>query len=188
MMTDLRGTSLREQDIREGKALTIEWHGKIDFAWDAGAAIGQFLHGLKAGVLLGRKCNQCERIMIPPRMFCERCFRRTDQWVQLQNTGRVNTFSVSFVNWDASRRKTPQVPAVIEIDGASAGMGIMHFLGEVGDSLEEVLARVQVGLRVEAVWKAPQQREGSITDLLYFRPLKGQGRSAPAAPRRKSQG
>lgn len=171
MNTELRGTALREDDIRTGKVLVTEWHGKIDFAWDAGAAIGQFLHGLKTGKLLGRKCDACGRTMIPPRMFCEKCFRRSDRWVELKDTGRVNTFSVSFVNWDASRRDTPQVPAVIEIDGASPGMGILHLLGEVGQSLEEVLKKVKIGMPVQAVWKPPAERQGAITDILYFRPV-----------------
>lgn len=166
----LRGTPLRDEDLRSGRVLSLEWRPKIDFAWDAGAAIGQFLEGLKAGKLLGRRCRGCQRVLIPPRMFCERCFRRNDEWVELQDTGRVNTFSVSFVNWDASRRTTPQVPAVIEIDGASPGMGILHLLGQVGQSLEEVLQRVRIGLEVQAVWKPPQERTGSITDILYFRP------------------
>ncbi len=172
MITELRGTGLREDDIRSGRILTTEWHGKTEFAWDAGAAIGQFLEGLKAGKLLGRKCNQCQRIVIPPRMFCEKCFRRNDEWVELKDTGRVNTFSVSYVNWDASRRTTPQVPVVVDIDGTNPPMGIMHLLTDVGDSVEAVLARVKVGLPVQAVWKPAEQRTGAITDIVSFRPLK----------------
>ncbi len=168
---ELRGHPLSSADFKEGRVLTTDWHGKIQYAWDSGAAIGKFLAGLKEGKLFGRTCNQCGRVVIPPRMFCERCFRQNDEWVELKDTGRINTFSVSFVNWDASRRDTPQVPAVIEIDGASPGMGILHLLGEVGDTLEEVLARVKVGLCVQAVWKPAGQREGSITDILYFRPI-----------------
>ncbi len=171
MNTDIRGHALREDDLRSGKVLTTEWRGKIDYAWDSGAAIGQFLAALKDGKLLGRKCHGCQRIVIPPRMFCEKCFRRSDEWVELKDTGRINTFSVSFVNWDASRRSTPQVPAVIEIDGASPGMGILHLLGEVGDTLQAVLDRVKVGTPVKAVWKPAEQREGQITDILYFRPM-----------------
>ena len=45
---------------------------------------------------------------------------RNDELVELANTGTVNTFSVSFVNTDASRRKTPQVPVVVDIDGKTA--------------------------------------------------------------------
>lgn len=173
MNTELRGTSLREDDIRSGKALVTEWHPKAEYEFDAGVAIGQFLHGLKDGKLMGRKCNECGRIVIPPRMFCELCFRRNDEWVELLNTGRVNTFSVSFVNWDASRRTVPQVPAVIDIDGTNPSMGILHLLGEAGETLDEVMRRIKIGMQVEAVWKPAEQREGAITDILYFRPVGG---------------
>ena len=63
------------------------------------------------------------------------------------------------------------MPAVIEIEGASPGMGIMHVLGEVGEDLDTILATVKMGMRVEAVWKPAQEREGSITDIRYFRPV-----------------
>jgi uncharacterized OB-fold protein len=168
---ELRGHPLSSADFKKGRALTTDWRGKIQYAFDPGAAIGKFLAGLKDGKLFGRKCHKCRRVVIPPRMFCERCFRPNDEWVELKDTGRINTFSVSFVNWDASRRNTPQVPAVIDIDGATKGMGILHLVSEVGDKLEEVLARVKIGLRVQAVWKPANEREGSITDILYFRPI-----------------
>jgi uncharacterized OB-fold protein len=28
-------------------------------------------------------------------------------------------------------------------------------------------------MRVKAVWKKPKDREGAITDILYFRPIDG---------------
>jgi hypothetical protein len=41
----------------------------------------------------------------------------------------------------------------------------MHMLGEVDpDTLE-------VGMRVQAVWKPTEQRVGAITDIAYFKPL-----------------
>ena len=82
----------------------------------------------------------------------------------------MNTFSVSYVNWDATRRQTPEVPAVIEVDGASPGMGMLHLLGEVGNDLDAILEVVKIGMKVEAVWRTPEEREGSITDIRYFRP------------------
>ncbi|HZA25331.1 MAG TPA: hypothetical protein VFA32_22500, partial [Dehalococcoidia bacterium] len=69
------------------------------------------------------------------------------------------------------RRQTPEVAAVIEIDGASPGVGILHLLGEVGDALEEITARIKIGTPVEVVWKPAEQRQGAITDIRYFRPV-----------------
>ena len=149
--------------------MATHWRVKAEYAWDTGRAVGRFMAGLKQGQILGIKCPECNRILIPPRAFCELCYRPIDQWVPLSDTGVINTFSVSFVNWDATRRESPEVPAVIEIDGAGPGMGILHVLGEVGEDLSSVLNKVKIGKKVQAVWKPPQEREGSILDIRYFR-------------------
>jgi len=158
------GTPLSDSDVSEGKVLMVEIDPNARYAWDAGIAIGRFLAELKRGRIVGRQCHRCRRVMVPPRMFCEQCFRPTDRWVVLEDSGRVNTYSVSYIRWDATRVEEPTIPAVIDIDGASKGMGIMHLLGEVKPE------DVQMGMRVKAVWKPPRQREGSILDIRYFRP------------------
>jgi uncharacterized OB-fold protein len=177
----LGGTHLKSSDFEKGKVLTTEWTPNLGYAWDDGVAIGRYLAELKQGRIIARACNGCRRIMLPPRMFCELCFRPTDEWVFVEDTGVVNTFSVARVNWDASRRgpkEPPLLPAVIEIDGATKGMGILHMLGEVKPD------DIKVGMKVRAVWKKPEERTGAITDILYFKPLRA---SAPkkAAARRK---
>ncbi|MEJ5186998.1 MAG: Zn-ribbon domain-containing OB-fold protein, partial [Candidatus Geothermincolales bacterium] len=157
----------REEDLKEGKLLSLLWKPNLKYAWDNGVAIGRYLAELKEGRIIARKCNKCRRIMLPPRMFCELCWRPTDEWVYVEDTGTVNTFSICYINWDASRLPEgarPHIPAVIEIDGASPGMGILHKLGEVEPE------EVRIGMRVKAVWKDPAEREGSITDILYFKP------------------
>lgn len=160
------GVYVKEEDFEEGKVLYTMWYPRLRYAWDAGVAIGRYLAELKEGRIIGRKCRKCRRIMVPPRMFCEHCFRPTDEWVYLKDTGTVLTFSICYVTWDMVRIKEPQIPAVIQIDGASKGMGIMHLLGEVDPQ------EVKVGMRVKAVWKPPEERTGAITDILYFKPLR----------------
>jgi hypothetical protein len=164
-------TGLKQEDFEEGRVRTTWSPIRGEYAWDAGVAVGRFLAELKAGRIVGRRCRVCRRVMVPPRMFCEQCFRPTDEWVPLQDTGTVVTFSVCTVSWDMRRLEVPEVPAVIALDGASPGMGILHKIGEVGQTMDEILRRVQVGLRVQAVWKPPHEREGAITDILYFRPV-----------------
>jgi len=170
-MKPFAGTSLRERTLTEGEVLQTFWKVKSEYRWDMGVAVGKFLTGLKKGVLLGIYCPHCGRTLVPPRAFCELCFKPLNRWVELKDRGIINTFSVSFVNWDATRREIPEVPAVIEIEGASSGMGIMHVLGEVGEDLDTILAGVKIGMKVEAVWKPAQDREGAITDIRYFRPV-----------------
>jgi hypothetical protein len=169
-MKPFSGTSLTDHALSTGEVLTSEWHVKSEYSWDAGLAISTFLDGLKEGRILGTRCPECRRIVVPPRAFCELCFRPINDWIGLPDTGKINTYSVSYVNWDATRRQTPEVAAVIEIDGASPGIGILHLLGEVGATLEEITTRLKIGTPVEAVWKPSEEREGAITDIRYFRP------------------
>ncbi len=163
---DLRGTGLESADFKKGRVFTEYYVPKIQYAWDTGEAIGRYLAELKNGRLIARRCNRCQRNLIPPRMFCERCFRTTDDWVFVQDTGKVNTFSLCYVSWDVQRLKVPEIPAVIEIDGAFPGAGILHKLGNVKPK------DVRVGLRVRAVWRPAAERTGSITDIKYFEPMK----------------
>ncbi len=159
------GTSLKSADFTEGRVLTVSWTPRAEYAWDAGIAIGRYLQELKNGRLIGSRCDACSRVVIPPRSFCEWCFRPMDAFVPLQDTGTVNTYSLCYVSWDVQRLEEPQIPAVIEIDGASRGHGIMHLLGEVDPG------EVKIGMRVQAVWKPAEEREGAITDILYFKPI-----------------
>ena len=161
----LGGTPLKDRDFAERRVLFVEARPRLRYAWDTGIAVGRYLAELKNGRLIGRRCRRCGRVLVPPRMFCEECFRPTDEWVYVQDTGTVNTYSISYLRWDASRLETPSIPAVIEIDGASPGMGILHMLDEVRPD------DVTVGMRVRAVWKPPRQRTGSVLDIRYFRPL-----------------
>ena len=165
------GTSLTDHALTTGEVLVSMWHVKSKYNWDAGIAIGRYLEGLQQGKILGIRCPECRRTLVPPRAFCELCFRPLGDWVELSDTGRINTYSVSFVNWDASRRSTPEVPAVVEIDGASPGMAILHLISEVGDTMEEITSRLTLGTPVQAVWKLAEDREGAITDICYFRPI-----------------
>ena len=156
---------LRNRDFEEGRVLFETWDPKAHYAWDAGIAIGRFLAELKAGRLIGRHCPGCRRVLIPPRMVCEHCFLPTDAWVPLQDTGTVITYSLCYITWDMVHLEEPQIPAVIAIDGASPGMGIMHLLGDVDPEA------VKIGMRVQAVWKPAEERTGAITDIAYFKPV-----------------
>jgi len=161
------GTSLSEKDIQSGKIIYTEDSLNCRYAWDCGTAIGRYLSELKNGKIIARKCHKCSRIMLPPRMFCELCFRPTDEWIYVEDTGVLNTYSICHVYWDASRvapEDPPLLPAVIEIDGASREMGILHMLGEVEHD------KIKIGMKLKAVWKPPEERKGAITDIDYFKP------------------
>jgi uncharacterized OB-fold protein len=168
--------SLKDRDFREAVG-AVDWEVDARYRWDTGIAVSEYLRGLRRGVILARECRRCGRVLVPPRMFCEQCFRPTDRWVQVRDTGTINTFSICYIRWDMQPLEEPELPAVIEIDGAAEGTGFLHLLGEVRPD------DVAVGMAVEAVWKPPDQRTGSILDIRYFRPRDAGLRSGPKRPR-----
>ena len=158
------GVPLKEDDIESQKVLSVLYHPKAKYAWATGIAVGRFLKELKAGRIIGSSCDNCQRVVVPPRIYCEFCFRRLDDWVQLPDTGTVNTYSISYISTDTTRLKTPIIPAVIEIDGTTKA-GFLHLIGETKSE------DIKIGMRVKAVWKEPSQRHGAITDIRYFAPV-----------------
>jgi len=166
----VRGRPLSEREFRKTVA-TTQWTPTLDYGWDAGIAIGRFLDSLRHGKILGTRCRTCGRTVTPPRAFCELDFKPMDEWVELPDTGTVNTFSICYVTWDMRPLRRPQIPAVIDIDGTTPRVGFLHLIGGVsGRSVEAIRKTVQVGIRVKAVWKNRGDREGAITDILYFAP------------------
>jgi uncharacterized OB-fold protein len=90
-----------------------------------------------------------------------------EEYFDLPDTGTVQTYTISNVDWASAPlpEGRQDLFAVIAVDGASPEMGLVHRLGDVdpGD--------IEIGMRVKAVWKPAEDREGSVTDILHFRPL-----------------
>jgi acetyl-CoA C-acetyltransferase len=157
-----RATALTDTEFRSAPG-AIDAKLDLEFEWDAGQAMGAFLDGLQEGRIVAAVCNNCGRTLVPPRKFCERCFRPTDSRVDVAATGVVETFSICYVRWDMVALDPPEIPAVIRLDGTSQG-GFLHMLGEAAPE------DVRIGMGVEAVWKPLAERTGSILDIAYFRP------------------
>jgi uncharacterized OB-fold protein len=160
------GTKILGKDIA-AKTITYSWwEPEVQYAWSLGPANSRFLQELKRGRIIGRKCNHCKRVIVPPRMFCEYCYKPTTEWIYLKDTGTIETFSISYLDPNAQRIKEPILIGVISIDGASPKHGFMHYFGEMTKD------EIHIDMKVRAVWKPEKERTGSITDIKYFKPLK----------------
>lgn len=161
-----RGIELSAKDLEAGTVPVVRYRPEAEYAWSAGKAMSRFLAELKEGRFIARRCDSCRRILFPPRMFCEDCYRPTDAWVYVKDSGTIETFSISYLDTDARRIEEPILVGVVSLDGASPRMGLMHYFGEMTKD------DIRIGMRVKAVWRPPEQRVGSVLDVAYFRPLR----------------
>jgi uncharacterized OB-fold protein len=136
----------------------------LESEYTVGIAGERFLRAIKdQGVLLGTVCSACDLTYVPPTMYCERCFAQLDEWVEVGTRGKVYTYTVLTQSLADEAMDQPEVLALIRFDGAHGG--IVHRLGEVDP------ADVEIDMTVEAVLKPKKDREGSILDIKYFKPI-----------------
>jgi len=144
--------------------LIIPGKWEIPYRHSAGKFATRFFNELKNGKIMGVKCSKCGRVLIPPRSFCERCFTPIEEWVEVKDTGVIETFTICYEKF-TGLPDPPYTVAVIKLDGADTGM--MHFIGGVDLSdPKKAIEKIKVGARVKAKWRA--ERTGSILDIEYF--------------------
>jgi len=152
------------------------WRISIKYLHSPGEAVSRFLNGLREGRITGTRCDGCGRTLIPPRLFCEWCFRRVERWVEHPGTGAVSTYSLSYIGTDPGvRLERPEVVAVIWFEGTEvsrpASKNVVHAAGILHRLRGVEPSEVKVGMRVKPVWR--KEREGSILDIDYFEPVEG---------------
>ena len=133
------------------------------FQWSMGKLGSRFLRELKENKrIVGIRCPKCERVYLPPRKVCGRCFVAMDEIVPVSDEGVIYACTIvrfSFVDPNTGiRRPVPYGAGFIKLDGADTAMP--HFF----DSADP--EKVKVGARVKAVFE--QQRTGSIMDIKHF--------------------
>ncbi|MBW1923161.1 MAG: Zn-ribbon domain-containing OB-fold protein [Deltaproteobacteria bacterium] len=137
----------------------------LPYRFSAGPVFERFFEGLKAGKILGNRCPRCERVLVPARTFCPRCYVDMGQWVEVSQEGRLVTWTMSTEPFFGMRTDLPYVAGLIHLDGTNCNF--MHLLGgfETMD-IEAVRERLKGSVRVRAVWR--EEREGDMLDIKYF--------------------
>ena len=140
-------------------------HMEADYIYTLGIAGERFFKEIKEnGRISGAKCKQCGKIFVPARLYCEKCFDKLTEWVDIGTKGRVYTFTVAYVDIKGAKLEEPTIYALIKFDGTVGGL--VHKLGEVA------ICDLRVGLPVEAVFKPQPDRTANINDIKYFKPVK----------------
>ncbi len=150
--------------LERDKNAPAAWFGKLPVTsrYTFGLAGEKFFRAIKdEGKILGAYCPKCDFTYVPGVLFCERCLSELDEWVDVGLIGELHTFTLLYENYDGSPRDEPELVAFVEFgDG-----GIVHRLGEVEPE------EIEIGMPVQAVFKPQAERDGSITDILYFKPM-----------------
>ncbi|MFC1823183.1 Zn-ribbon domain-containing OB-fold protein [Thermodesulfobacteriota bacterium] len=150
-------------NVRKDEEILI---GERDFdsiySYTAGTTRSKFLTELRDNQkIVGTRCPDCNRVLVPARSICVKCFANLKDFVEVGPSGTVSTYSVIHTSQDFYPLDPPFALGVIQLDGADTGF--VHFIGEADPEA------IETGIKVEAVFN--EERTGSILDIKYFRPV-----------------
>lgn len=148
----------------QGKARTLEQHWSLTYHHAMGETVSHFFDVLREqGELHGRRCPSCERVLLPPRAFCDRCFVSTTDWVCCGTTGTLQAFTVVSENFKGSP-KAPYCFGYVLLDGASTA--ILNYVDGVNlDDVDTAARSLHVGMPVKLVINS--ERSGSMSDFRF---------------------
>lgn len=107
---------------------------------EAPFTIEQFYKFVGEKKLMGARCNKCGKIILPPRPVCPKCLSKNLSWVQLNNRGKLLTYTIIHVAPERFQSMVPYALGIIELeDGVRLPgiiQGVRHEDLRVGMSLE----------------------------------------------------
>jgi len=143
----------------------LEGNIVLPYRWSLGPVFTRFFDELENKKIMGTKCPKCNRVLVPSRGFCPRCFEDTAEWVQVSDKGTIKTWSLITFEFTGQAKPPPYLQALIDLDGADTALA--HYIGGVDLSdIEKVKDKIKIGMRVEAKWR--DKRQGNIFDIEYF--------------------
>jgi uncharacterized OB-fold protein len=156
-----------EERIMAKEYKTLMTEIRLPYEISYGATWTRFFEGMAEKKIFGTKCGKCNRVLVPARSFCPRCFVDTTDWVEAGQQGTLTAWSYVSYRYFGMPTEPPFVSALLRLDGTD--VDFLHMIGGFDMSdFEQTRKIVKNGMKLKAVWK--DERQGHILDIKYFEP------------------
>lgn len=144
--------------------ITIPGHWSFDYTYFAGEAASRFFAELKDNRrIMGTACPSCKRVLVPARAFCDACFVRTTDWVEVGPQGRVETFTIIATAFPGLP-PPPLVMAYVTMEGADTALINLVMGFDLSDiNAAAAVLQAQPKVRVDFI----DEPKGRITDFSF---------------------
>lgn len=139
----------------------------VDYIYTSGIAGEKFFATLRdEGRILAVRCPVCKVNQLPPRMFCESCFSKLADYVDVPLEGTIAAVTLMHVDRLGSALDPPEAFAFVTFRGVEKG-GLIHRLLVPPD-------KAKAGMPVRIKLKPRAARTGTILDIEGFEPVSSQ--------------
>jgi uncharacterized OB-fold protein len=129
----------------------------VHFRYTVGVAGEKFFREImENGRLISSRCPKCNLNYLPPRIYCEKCLSKLDEYLPIENNGTVETLTVCHQDGDGNELIHP------------VGVALVRFQGAHGGLVHKTKGDPSIGDRVRVVFKERSKRVGSILDIECF--------------------
>jgi uncharacterized OB-fold protein len=149
------------------QAIRIEQQITLRYRFAAGAHATRFFTALRdEGKILATR-DAAGNVMVPPRPVCGLSGLPMTEWVEVGPNGVLAGCTIVYVPFidpmTGTQRPVPYGFGLVRFDGADTA--IYHLLDATDPE------QIGVGKRVQAVFKPPAERTGSLADIRHFKIL-----------------
>jgi Predicted nucleic-acid-binding protein containing a Zn-ribbon len=134
-----------------------------EYKYTTGYLSEQFFLKLKnEAQLYAAYCKNCDLIFFPVRGFCLKCGNEVKELKKIKNEGIVVSYTIAKIDSYGKELEKPKIIALISFENVKGYL--IHFLDEIQYD------KLRIGLKVIPVFKEYNERNGSLTDIKYFKP------------------
>ncbi|HEX2578740.1 MAG TPA: OB-fold domain-containing protein [Aquihabitans sp.] len=127
----------------------------LDYTVRTNPVAQAFGDALAEGRISGHRCPSCELVYVPPKGFCPICTIPTSaaDEVEVADRGIVTSWTVlTPIQYTGQKERADYALASLLLEGADGTIGQQRLV-------DVPLDEIRQGLRVEAVWAPPGERE-----------------------------
>ncbi len=111
----------------------------------------EYNKALKKGRIMGLKCKDCGKYTCPPKIACQECGSTNLEAVQLKGSGKVVTFTVSYVPAQGRDAEVPYTIVMVELGEGPWVMGNLTDVDPNKVTIDLIGQSVQLGLKMKTI-------------------------------------
>ncbi len=111
--------------------------------------------------LMAAKCNDCGKVLLPPRPLCTRCLSTELRWVELEKTGRLLTYTIIHVAPTQFQSMTPYTVGVLKLKDGLKLPGMIRGIEP---------ENIEVGMQLNVDFDTTLSCEWPAWPRYFFRP------------------
>ena len=125
--------------------------------------IESFYNFVKEKKIMAAKCNQCGKMLLPPKPMCPQCFSKNLSWKELPNRGTLLTYTVIHVAPEKFQSLTPYAVGIVELDSGTQLPGMIKGVD---------LGNIKVGMKLAVDFDTQHvTEEWPQWSRYYFKPV-----------------